>query len=523
MGIGQVIAENERLRAELSAARETLQERDQTLQERDQALLREQQKVQILQAANERMAMKLELRKGPKNERWNPAIKPLLPFAVPVPPSRLPIAEPDEGRMPERRKKASAKRKPKRRNLANDERFDHEKVPCKAKTTAGCVRCGGDLNVIGTTVSHRMDWRPGRFVVLNVEREKCACPKCPSEGVLTAPDPFALARALCGNGLLALVLMDKYADHLPLNRIMKRLKRHGFEVATSTLSGWVKQAAELLSVVSAAIERRLLQQSWLQGDDTGMSVQDGGNGALRKGRLWAFTDQREVLYRFTATKKGKEPLAMLKGFQGDLLLVDAGSEFNKVVRELKLTRAGCGSHLRRYFFEARKENPLESRIALGTLNAVFLHERELVGRDAETVLAARREHSGPLLNAFFDWLRDLSPTIRPKSLFGDAVGYALNNEASFKVFLDHPELPFHNNLSELQLRQPVVGRKNWLFAGSEGGAQAATVIYTLIGSCVLQGVDPWAYLTDVLERLPFHPINRVDELTPLHWKPVKEQ
>ena len=520
MGIAEILAENQRLR-------EALAERDSRLAEKDAELAAERAKRTILESQNEVLAKELEKirarRNGPTSERYTEADL-LLPFTSEVqPPPRQPVAEDEERPKAPSRRKKGGKRKPRRRNLSEDTSLPHRAVRCTAPTDAACPGCGGVLKNIGTTTSNRYDWVPGRWVILDIERDKCVCPSCPSEGVLTAPDPFALPRAICGNGLLARVLVDKFADHIPLHRQCSRMKREGVPFATSTLSGWVASSADLLSIIANAIEHGLLRSSWLQGDDTGLDVQDGGNGALRKGRLWAFTDQNQVFYRFTSTKQGSEPAAILADFVGDLFLADAGSEFNQVVRELGLERAGCWSHLRRYFFEARERHPVEVRLALGTIHDLFMIERELHGAEEDQIRRVRDEQSRPLVDGFFRWVEGLSQTVRPKSALGDAIRYARNNEQTFRVYLEHPQIPLHNNLSELQLRQPIVGRKNWLFAGSEGGAKAATTVFTLIGSCILQAVDPWVYLTDVLERLPFHPANRVEELTPLNWKRAKEQ
>lgn len=321
---------------------------------------------------------------------------------------------------------------------------------------------------------------------------------------------------------MARVLVDKFADHLPANRQAKRMMREGFEVGSHTLSSWVCKAGGLLARVAQAVRAELLAGTFLQGDDTGMPVQDGGDGTLRKGRLWAFTDQEQVFYAFTATKAGEFPSALLKGYAGELLVVDGGAEFNRVVAEQELVRGGCWSHLRKRFFEALHHHPAEANLALGTILDLFMIERELQGRPAEEVTAQRQERSKPLVDGFFDWMNLLSQAVRPDSLLGKAIGYGRNQEKPLRVFLDHGDAPMHNNLSELMLRQAVVGRKNWLFARSEGGAVAAAHIYTLIGSCHLQGIDPWVYLLDVLNRLLDHPANQVAELTPKRWAAARQ-
>ena len=410
-------------------------------------------------------------------------------------------------------------RKPRRRRLRDLTHLPTRTVHVRA-ADASCGSCGRPLVKIGEAESFRVEWVPGHFERLDVLTDKCACPECPSEGVLSPPNPFLLPRAMCGNALLARVLVDKFADHLPLNRQAERMAREGFELAPNVLAGWVVAAASasLLGRIVEAMAERLRSGAWLQADDTGFPVQDGLDGKLRKGRLWSDTDQQEVVFRFTDTKHGEHMARELAGFRDRALLVDCGSEFNQVVRELGAERAGCWSHLRRYFFEARLHHPAEVRVALRTIRELFLIERAVAGAPAERIREVRSTESRPLVDALFAWVNEVSQAARPKSLFGDAVGYARRHEPAFRLFLDRPELPMHNNLAELLLRGPVVGRKNWLFAGSEGGAHSAARMFSLIGSCLQQAVDPQVYLTDVMSRLPSHPANRVHELTPMAWR-----
>lgn len=300
------------------------------------------------------------------------------------------------------------------------------------------------------------------------------------------------------------------------------MEREGESFSVATLCDWVAAGAGLLNRIADAIDERLMSSSWLQADDTGLPVQDGLDGHCRKGRLWAVTDQQEVRYHFIDTKEGKNPAEFLKKYKGRLLLVDGGSEFNEVVRAKGLLRAGCWSHARRYFFDARHHHPAEAKLALATIRDLFAIETSLQGAPLEQVRAIRNELARPLVTGFFAWIKDLSKTVRPTSSLGAAITYALNGQESFCLFLDHPELPMHNNRAELALRGPVIGRKVWLLAGSEGGAHAAATLFSLVGSCMLQGIDPWIYLTDVLTRLPEHPVNRVHELTPRAWRMARD-
>ena len=527
MGIGSVLAENERLRRELAARELALAQRDADLAERDAQIV-------ALKVSNEDLAQRLELQRlkvaGRRNERHVEDANIPLPFvfAALAPPPRLPAAEavdavPVEDKPPKTPPNRGPNGRPARRKL--DERTDLpiRKVPCLIDRSAACAKCGRILRVFGTAHTYRVEWVPGHFEILDVERERCACPNCPSEGVLVAPPPnFALPRALCGNGLLARVLVDKFADRIPLNLQTQRMEREGETFSTATLSDWVLAGAAFLKRIAVAIDARLLTGAWLQADDTGYPVQDGTDGKLRKGRLWAVTDQQEVRYHFTDTKEGHNPARFLADFQGKLLLVDGGSEFNLAVAQKGLLRAGCWSHLRRYFFDARHHYPREARLVIATIRDLFAIEAGLVGAPLDVIREVRNRDSRPLVDGLFEWILGMRLQTRPSGLLGEALTYAVNGREFFSRFLDHPELPMHNNRSEFALRGPVVGRKQWLFAGSEGGAHAGATMFTLVGSCMLQGLDPWAYLTDVLTRLPDHPVNRVHELTPLAWRRARE-
>lgn len=522
-GLAEILDENARLRQQMAALRSELTGARSELAERDEMLAAVRRKAEYL-------AQRLELEQSkhsrPVSQRFIPSEQNVLPFDTDIhPPPRAPQLgntedTPTDIAPPAKRSKR--KGVPKRRNREAFAHLSSQPVRCPATPTA-CIRCGEPLVVIGQAESFRIEWVPGHFVRHDVSRDKCACRSCPGEGILTVPGPYALDRSLAANGLLARVLVDKFADHLPTNRQVKRMKREGFDVGSQTVSSWICAIAQPLANVARAVHAQLLEQPVLQGDDTGMNVQDGGDGVLRKGRMWAFTDQEQVSYAFTPTKEGKFPNELLTGFDGDLLLVDGGSEFNEVVRTQSLKRAGCWSHLRTYFHRALSHHPAEVQLALGTLKDLFLIERGIWGQPADVVRSVRQEQSKPLVDGLYEWIDALSTVTRPKSLLGDALRYARTQKDAMLVFLERGDVPMHNNLSELMLRQTVVGRKNWLFARSEGGALAAATIYTLIGSCYLQGIDPWLYLRDVIDRVQDHPGPRVGELTPLQWRLAKQR
>lgn len=523
-GLAEILEQNARLRQAL-AEREALLATETSLRQSAQGQLeRLATERDAAVAEAERLARVLELLRleaaGPTSERYVPVSQiPLFDGPVPPPP-RAPV--PDEpcdeesSDTPAVQGKRAGGRRSRRRTREDFADLPSRKVVCPVGEVS-CRSCGGAMAVFDTAESFRIEWVPGHFERLDIVREKCACPACPQEGVVTAPGPFGLDRCLAGNGLLARVVCDKFADHLPTNRQAKRMKREGFDIGSHTLSSWLCRIGSLLAPVAQAVRADILAAAAVQGDDTGLPIQDAGDGTLRKGRLWAFTDQQQVFYAFTPTKEGTFPNALLAGFDGKLLLADGGSEFNEVVRERDLTRAGCWSHLRSKFFKALADHPRDAALALGTLRDLFAIEARVWGQPPDAVLAERHARSRPLVDGFYTWVRGMAPLARPKSRLAAAFTYALNQEAEMRCFLERGDVPMHNNLSELMLRQAVVGRKNWLFSRSEGGAEAAATLYTLIGSCGLQGVDPQTYIKDVLARVLDHPSTRLRELTPRGW------
>jgi len=329
---------------------------------------------------------------------------------------------------------------------------------------------------------------------------------------------------MCDDSLFARILVDKFGDHLPLNRQADRLTREGFSIRENVLSGWVCQGAPHVRLLVSALRGEVAEAETLLGDDSGLPVQDGEGGKLANGRLWVFTDRRQAFFAFSRTKEGEHPTAVLKalGVEGARLVVDGGSEYNDAVAKLGLTRGGCWSHLRRYFFDAAVQHD-DAKHGLRTIHDLFGIERQVAELSDVERLAVRQERSAPLVDGFYTWVKALVPKVRPGSKLGHAVGYAIGQEPRMRLFLAHGDVPLHNNLSELLLRQPIVGRKNWLFSGSEGGARAAADWFSLIASCRMQKVDPWRYLYDVFGRLPDHSSKRVHELTPLNWRLAVEK
>jgi transposase len=523
-GLGEILEENARLRelVRVQAEQFAAQLAAQAAQFAEQ--------LEALKASNERFARHFEFLDKRRQmaaaerleaaERQSPLFEGLSVAAPPRDPEIEKKSPGDAGPVDGRK---TTKHPRKGRRDVSALSFPRRKVEAPVAPSS-CERCGGDRQIIEPRISHRVGWEPGHFTVVEIHQQRCRCPKCRKAEVWTAPEPCLVPGAMCDDGLLARVVVDKFGDHLPLNRQADRMTREGFAINENVLSGWVRQGAEPVRLLVAALRSEVAQAGTLLGDDSGLPVQDGTDGKLASGRLWVFTDRRQAFFAFSRTKEGENPTAVLRdlGVHDVRLVVDGGSEYNDAVAQLGLTRGGCWSHLRRYFFDASIQHD-DAKHGLRTISDLFLIERQLADRSDAERLAVRKQRSTPLVDGFYTWVKALGPKVRPGSKLGDAVGYAMSQEARMRLFLEHGDVPLHNNLSELLLRQPIVGRKNWLFSGSEGGARAAADWFSLIASCRLQRVDPWRYLHDVFGRLLDHPSQRVHELTPLNWRLAVEK
>ena len=528
-GLAEILDENTALRREVASQGEQLRTQGEQLRTQGERLSQKDELIEKLQA-------KLEALEGRVN-RFEEALKfiekkrelaraerfiadknqpPLFEDeALQVPPRDPKVESGEEEEPKDRRRKSRAKGGHPR---SGRRKLDAEDLGLPVKTVfapAGEVPGGEGVGTSATT-SYRVEYTPGQLYLVKVVREQ----KTRADGTTwTAPDPFLLPRAMCGDGLLAHIVTEKSEDHLPLNRQAKRLARQGLSFGTNVLAGWLRQGFEQVRPLVNAIRQQVVTDQLVLSDDTGHPVQDGGDGKLRKGRFWVFTDQRQAFYAFSGDKKGIHPMKILcdLGFHGGILVADGGNEYDPAEVQLGLTRGGCWSHFRRYFTNAAV---LEERakLILPTFQDLFLIERELAELDPDDRLAVRQERSAPLVDGVYTFIEDLGPQLRPGGLLARACGYGLSQQSRMRLFLTDGRVPLHNNISELLIRQEVVGRKNWLFSRSEGGAEAGAGWLTMVQSAWLQGLVPGDYLYDVFKRLPDWPANRVGELTPLNWR-----
>lgn len=412
------------------------------------------------------------------------------------------------------------RRKPVRKPLPEDlPRVTIELLPEEVK------REGLDNFVcIGEEVREVLERRPAALVVLRLVRKKYVRkdkPRDEATEVLVAEMPeLPIERGLAGPGFLADSLVRRWQDHLPLHRLESIYARDGLDIARSTMCGWHERLAELASPVVRAMKTEALTMPYLCTDATGVLVQ--AKEKCKSGHFWVLVaPERHVLFEYSDRHDGAAVDKLLEGYSG-YLVADAHAVYDHLYRDGRVTEVGCWAHLRRYFFKSIETDPERARAALGLINALFRVERTIANAPRKKREAVRKKQSQPLVDRFFSWAEAEKDLVLDESPISKAIGYGRNQEKALRRFLDDGRLPLHNNISELNLRREAVGRKNWLFLGSEDGAKANTTFVSLLASCALHDIEPWAYLRDLLCLLPRWPKARVLELSPAYWNQTRE-
>lgn len=391
-----------------------------------------------------------------------------------------------------------------------------------------CPCCGGGLHVIGEDRAERLDVIPAQHRVLVTRRPKYACRTC-SDGVIQAPAPARLIEGgLPTEAMLAHVLVSKYADHLPLYRQHQILARQGIDIDRSCLADWVGRSAFALKPVVGRMLERLKQSAKLFCDETPVPVLDPGRGSTKKGYLWAIArddrpwngpDPPGVVYVYAPGRGGKYALQALQGFQG-VLQVDGYAGYNALTDERRseqpLDLAFCWAHWRREFFELAKGGSAPiAQEALERMAAFYRIEDEIRGRSAEERRAARQDRIKPLVDDLYGWLEQKLPLVPQKAKIADIIRYGLKRRDGLMRFLDDGQIEIDSNTVERAIRPITLNRKNALFAGSDEGGAAWGVVASLVETCKLNGVEPQAYLTDVLTRIAQGwPMSQIDRLLP---------
>ncbi|MFC1806571.1 IS66 family transposase [Planctomycetota bacterium] len=452
---------------------------------------------------------------GRKSEKIDPA-QLLLAFAqleddAELPPPPEPSAKPAP---------KGHGRKPLPEDLPR-ERIEHD-LPPEGKR---CGKCGSTLEKIGEDVSRQLDYVPASFVVREHVRLKYACKACEESVVLAPLPPQPIEKGLPGAGLLAHVLVSKYADHLPLHRLEGIFKRQGVEIARSTQCDWVRDSATLLEPIVREMAREVLASKVIHTDDTPVRVQDRlRRGRTRQGRLWVYRGDRDhpyTVFDYTPTRKRDGPATFLEGYKG-YLQADAFSGYDGIYAGGHVVEVACWAHARRKFHDAKTTDSSRAHIALAIIRQLYHVERRARELGPKKRREMRQEHSRPVLDHFRAWLDAQALAVLPQSPMGQAIGYTLGQWTALCRYLDDGDLAIDNNAAERELRAIAVGRKNWLFLGSNRGGRRAAIAYSLIATCKRHDIDPFAYLRDVLERVATHPSSGIAVLLPPNWKAAHE-
>lgn len=385
--------------------------------------------------------------------------------------------------------------------------------------------CGCQMKRIGQDVAERLDYQPGVFSVQRHIRGKWVCAKC--ETLIQAPVPaHVIDKGIPSAGLLAQVLVAKYADHLPLYRQETIFARAGFGIARSTLAQWVGQCGVQLQPLVDALHTELLKHSVLHADETPVAMLKPGNGKTHRAYLWSYcttsyNGMKAVVFDFADSRGGQHARAFLglpgqDGWHGSLVCDDFSGY--KACFEMGVTEAGCLAHARRKFHElwVNHQSTIGEQ-ALKFFVQLYEVEREVQELDAPERQRIRQERSRPVADALHLWLTQQRRKLPEGSATIKAIDYSLNRWAAHTRYIDDGHLPADNNWVENQIRPIATGRKNWLFAGSLRAGKRAAAIMSLVHSARLHGHDPYAYMRDVLERLPTQPASRIDELLPHRW------
>jgi transposase len=441
------------------------------------------------------------------------------PESAPKPAASTPIKRPGHGRKP---LPASLPRKQVLHDVALEDR--------------ACPDCGEERRKIGEETREQLEYVPASLIVLQHVRPKYACASCQGNFVIAERLPEPIEKGLPGTGLLAHVIVSKYADHLPLYRQEGIFSRFGVDLSRSTMCDWMADCAGLLGAIVRAMLKRVLMSNVVQTDDTPVKVQDHDGKGIKTGRLWVHVgdhNNRYTVYDYTADRSGNGPKRIFQDFEG-YIQADAYSGYDGLFKSEKVVEIGCWMHARRKFYEARNSDPTRSHVMLARVAQLYEIEEEAKATRKQHPewddmawhayrYELRLQRSQPILNQIHAWLESEYPKILPRSPIGEAFGYALNQWKALMRPLEAGYLELDNGASERALKPVALGRKNWLFAGSDEGGRTAATLMSICTTCKDLGVEPFAYLRDVLDRVSTHPHSRIDELLPDRWAQLKAE
>jgi transposase len=374
---------------------------------------------------------------------------------------------------------------------------------------------------IGEEITETLEYTPGTLHVDKLVRPKYAH----DDRVLVAPMPsLPFPKSNLSASLAAHVCVSKFCDHLPFYRLISQLERAGLEVSSSTLGSWFQAVATLLEALGDALRKDVLAQSYLQVDESPIPVQDDHNAkGIHTGYHWVYHAPliKAVLFNYCPGRSEKFPLEVLRNFQGTLQ-TDGYVGYDKLAQKEQITALACMAHARRKFEQALNNDKARAEYALEKIRDLYAIERKCNERDdpPDVRHQHRQKEAVPILNELEQWIKQEINVVAPKSPMGRALAYTLGLWSRLRAYVQHGHYLIDNNLIENTIRPMAIGRKNYLFAGSHTAAGHAALMYSLLGTCKLHGIEPYAYLRDVIARIPEHKANRLSELLPYNWQPL---
>lgn len=454
---------------------------------------------------------------GSKHERFVPNTNP----------SQLPLALPDVviPELPEvPTKKIEYERKVKNTKPEPPKHPGRYKIPehierriIQLQPTTSVEGC----RIMGEEVTEELDYEPGKLFVNRYVRTKYAKPN--NEGVIIAPMVNRpLDKSIAGPGLLTQIIIDKYVDHLPLHRQQQRFKREGINIPYNTITEWVSSTCKLIEPLYQALLKEIMRNNYLHVDETPFKVLDKDKkGETHRGYLWVYHNSINGLVYFDYREgRGREgPVEMLQDFKG-YLQTDGYVVYDMFKKQEDITVLHCMAHARRMFFEAQDNDKATAQYALEQIGKLYAIERKAKEEEltADEIYTLRQEESLPILTSMKQWMTEAYIKALPKSAIGKALGYSLQRWKELVTYTTDGNLNIDNNPVENSIRPVALGRKNYLFAGSHEAAKRSAMLYSLMGTCKMHGINPFIYLKDVLQRIGSHPINQIELLLPQNWK-----
>lgn len=393
-----------------------------------------------------------------------------------------------------------------------------------APVSCDCPECGSSMRKLGEDVSEMLNYLPGTFTVIRHVRPKLSCVRCSKVIQLPAPSR-PIERGMPAAGLLAQVIVAKYADHCPLYRQQAIYRRSGIDLDRATLAAWVGQVSDRLDPLVAALGRYVRSAEKIHTDDTPVPVLEPGRGKTRTGRWWTYvrddrpsgsTSPPAVWYRFSPDRRGEHPQAHLKDYRG-ILQADGYAGYGPIYATGRVLEAACWAHARRHYYDlyAINKSPTAAE-AIRRIGLLYAVERDIRGQLPEVRRQNRQQRSTIILEELKSWLSATLQATSAKSPLAGAIKYTLVRWTALTRFCDDGRIELDNNTAERSIRALVLGRRNYLFAGSDDGGERAANLYSLIGTALLNTVEPYAYLRHVIEHIADHPNRRIDALLPWH-------